>query len=160
MGHNHQLICIYTVGQCNAGRIIQNCNQVITQSMCLTFDTRKFAGQDNAVFFLIVTSTFRSTSTMLCIPYTLIKDPPRKGQPPYKGCSSGPLSRTFLTAKKRTTSQQRTKWLIPRCPLFGGSTVVHLDNLSTKDFFTSSQILQWMSLEDRADWPFIQRFQC
>ena len=27
---------------------------------------------------------------------------------------------TFLTSKKRTTS---TKWLIPKCPLLGGSTV-------------------------------------
>ncbi len=56
-----------------------------------------------------------------------IKDPPRKGQPPYKGRSSGPLSHsssTFLTSEKRTTSQQRTKWLIPWCPLFGGSTVL------------------------------------
>ncbi len=57
-----------------------------------------------------------------------IKDPPRKGQPPYKGHSSGPLSHsssTFLTSEKRTTSQQRMRWLIPRCPLFGGSTVGH-----------------------------------
>ncbi len=36
------------------------------------------------------------------------EDPPRKGQPPHKGHSSGPLSHsssTFLTSKKRTTSQ-------------------------------------------------------
>ncbi len=52
-----------------------------------------------------------------------IEDPPRKGQPPYKGYSSHSSS-TFLTSKKRTTSQQKTKQLIPRCPLFGGSTAM------------------------------------
>ena len=56
----------------------------------------------------------------------LIKDPPKKGQPPNKGRNSEPLSHSsssFLTSEKRTTSQQRTKWLVPKCPLFGGSTV-------------------------------------
>ena len=43
-----------------------------------------------------------------------IKDPPRQGQLPNKGNYSGPLSHSnssFLTFEKRTTSQQRTKWL-------------------------------------------------
>ena len=55
-----------------------------------------------------------------------IKDLPRKGQPPNKGHTSGPHSHSsssFLTSEKRTTSQQRTKLLVPKCPLFGGSTV-------------------------------------
>ncbi len=52
--------------------------------------------------------------------------------PPQKGTTS--LQRTlfwtpfptFLTSEKRTTSQQRTKWLITTCPLFRGSTVLHV----------------------------------
>ncbi len=60
-----------------------------------------------------------------------------EGQPPYKGRSSGPLSHSssaFLTSEKRTTSQQRTKWLIPRCPLFGGSTVAAYYNPISRFF--------------------------
>ena len=30
---------------------------------------------------------------------------------------------TAVVHLKRTTSQRRTKWLVPKCPLFGGSTV-------------------------------------
>ncbi len=31
------------------------------------------------------------------------------------------------TSKKRTTSLQGTKWLVPKCPLLGGSTIhVHV----------------------------------
>ena len=44
-----------------------------------------------------------------------IKHPPRKGQPPNKERNSGPLSHSsssLLTSKKRTTSQQKTKWLV------------------------------------------------
>ena len=47
-------------------------------------------------------------------------------QPPNKGRSSGPLfhsSSSFLTSEKRTTSQRRIILLVPKCPLFGGSTV-------------------------------------
>ncbi len=41
------------------------------------------------------------------------------------------LNGTIVTSdkgpsEKGTTSQQRTMWLIPRCPLFGGSTVLIL----------------------------------
>ena len=46
----------------------------------------------------------------------LIKDTPRKGQPPNKGGHSGPLSHcssSFLTSEKRTTSQQRTPFWTP-----------------------------------------------
>ena len=53
-----------------------------------------------------------------------IKDPPRKGQPPYKGHSSRSLFRsinTFLTSEKRTTSEIRTEAVSPKCPLFEGS---------------------------------------
>ena len=49
-----------------------------------------------------------------------IKDPPRKGQLPNKGDTSGPLSHScssFLTSNERTASQWRTKWLVPKCPL-------------------------------------------
>ena len=55
-----------------------------------------------------------------------IKDPPRKGQPPYKGHSSRSLCHsinTFLTSEKRTTSEIRTEAVSPKCPLLGGSTV-------------------------------------
>ena len=47
----------------------------------------------------------------------LIKDPPRRGRPPYKGHVPFPIY--FLTSEKRTTS------VSPKCPLFGGSTVQH-----------------------------------
>ena len=51
----------------------------------------------------------------------LIKNPLRKGQPPNKGHTSGPLSdkssSLFLTSEKRMTSQQRTQWLVAKCPL-------------------------------------------
>ena len=55
----------------------------------------------------------------------LIKDPPKKGWPPYKGHSSRSLYRInmFLTSEKRTTSEIRTEAVFPKCPLFGGSTV-------------------------------------
>ena len=58
-----------------------------------------------------------------------IKDPPRKGQPPYKGHSSRSLYHgialiMFLTSKKRTTSKIRAEAVSPKCPLFGGSTVI------------------------------------
>jgi hypothetical protein len=33
----------------------------------------------------------------------------------------------FETSEKRTTSLQWTQWLVPKCPLFGGSTV-HYDS--------------------------------
>ena len=55
-----------------------------------------------------------------------IKDPPRKGQPPYKGHSSRSLYHSinmFLTSKKRTTSKIRTEAVSPKCPLFRGATV-------------------------------------
>ena len=55
-----------------------------------------------------------------------IKDPLRKGQPPYKGHSSRSLyhsTNTFLTSEKRTTSKIRTEAVPPKCPSFGGSTV-------------------------------------
>ena len=41
-------------------------------------------------------------------------------------------SSSFLTSEKRTTSQWRTKWLVPKCPLFGGSTVEIILQFSTK----------------------------
>jgi len=56
-----------------------------------------------------------------------IKDPPRTGQPPNKGHHSRTLSHsisTFLTFEKGTTSLQGTNQLVPKCPLFGGSTVL------------------------------------
>ena len=49
-----------------------------------------------------------------------------KGRPPYK--PPGPftiiiaLANMFLTSEKRTTSEIRTE-AVPKCPLFGGSTV-------------------------------------
>ena len=58
-----------------------------------------------------------------------IKDPPRKGQPPYKGHSSRSLYHsinTFLTSEKRTTSEIKTEAVSPKCPLFGGSNVYNL----------------------------------
>jgi len=52
----------------------------------------------------------------------LIKDPPRRGQPPNKGRCSGTLSHSISTS---LTSErgQGTKQLVPKCPLFRGSTV-------------------------------------
>ncbi len=49
-----------------------------------------------------------------------IKDPPRKGTSLQKTLFSH--SSSTLTSNKRTTSY-RTKWLIPKCPLFRGSTI-------------------------------------
>ena len=56
----------------------------------------------------------RTTACIVSTPFTLIveppiKDPPRKGQPPNKGCNSGTLSHSsssFLTSEKRTTSTE------------------------------------------------------
>ena len=62
----------------------------------------------------------------------LIVDPPNKGnilsiKDTYLGpkCSLFHSTNTFSTSKERTTSLQRTKWLVPTCPLFGGSTVYY-----------------------------------
>ena len=52
-----------------------------------------------------------------------INEPPRKGQPSNKGHYSGPFSHSsssFLTSKKMTTSQLRTRWLVSMSPLVGG----------------------------------------
>ncbi len=85
----------------------------------------------NAANFFLLTGNFceyntnRITQILVTTVEPPIKDPLRKGQPLYKGHSSGPhsySSSTLLTSEKRTTSQQRTKRLIPRCPLFRGST--------------------------------------
>ena len=54
------------------------------------------------------------------------KGPSEKGTTSQQRTTSGPLSHSissFLTSEKRTTSQRRTKWPVPKCPLFGGSTV-------------------------------------
>ena len=54
---------------------------------------------------------------------SLIKDPPRRGQPPNKGQVPFPIAFSIaLTSKKGMTSLRRTKWLISKCPLLGGST--------------------------------------
>ena len=63
-----------------------------------------------------------------------IVDPPNKGHNrnnlSVKDTSFGPKcllshsTNTFSTSKERTTSLQRTKWLVSMCPLFGGSTVM------------------------------------
>ncbi len=65
----------------------------------------------------------------MIITYTVeppIKDLLRKGQPllHYE-------AHTFSTSKKRTASLQRKKWLGPKCPLLGGSTVIALLIVST-----------------------------
>ena len=55
-------------------------------------------------------------------------DPPRKEQPLLKDTSKYFSRKTthchIWTSEKRTTSIQRTTWLPPKCPLFGGSTVI------------------------------------
>ncbi len=59
----------------------------------------------------------------------LIKDPPRKGQPLYKGHFQHPqkcICNTFSTSEKRTASLQGTKWLVPKRPLLRGSTVLQV----------------------------------
>ncbi len=54
-----------------------------------------------------------------------------------------------LYIRKRTTSLQWTKWLVPRCPLFRGSTVhKEEDNLSIVDKMAGPKV------------SFIQRFHC
>ncbi len=78
---------------------------------------------------VMLTSFFHDHSQCTITVEPPIKDPLRKGQPPYKGHSSGPVSHSssiFLTHEKRTTSQQRTKWLIPRCPRVTRLEGVHL----------------------------------
>ncbi len=53
------------------------------------------------------------------------------------------------TSEKRTTSLQQTKWLVPKCPLFRGSTVhKEEDNLSIVDEMAGPKV------------SFIQRFHC
>ena len=64
-------------------------------------------------------------------------EPPRKGRPPYKRCSSGSLCHsinTFLTSEKRTTFEMRTEAVSPKCPLFRGSTVFITHALQNKNF--------------------------
>ncbi len=67
------------------------------------------------------------TNSQICITVEpLIKDPSRKGQPLYKGHFQYPqnciyMYNSFSTSEKRTAFLQGTKWLIPKCPLLGGS---------------------------------------
>ena len=58
-----------------------------------------------------------------------IKDPLRYGQPPNKDVilDPFPIAVVHLTSEKRTTSQRRRKWLVPKCPLFGGSNVYNIE---------------------------------
>ena len=39
-------------------------------------------------------------------------------------CPLSHSTNTFSTSKERTTSLQRTKWLVPTCPLLEGTTVI------------------------------------
>ena len=81
----------------------------------------------------------------------LIVDPPNKGHNrnnlSIKDASQGPKcslshsANTFSTSKERTTSLQRTKWLVPTCSLFRGSTVhVYTYNQQGKRY-TCSRVL-------------------
>ncbi len=60
----------------------------------------------------------------------LIKDPSSKGQPLYKGHFQYPQSIYAIhfniqkKGLKRAASLQGTKWLVPKCPLLRGFTVV------------------------------------
>ena len=51
-----------------------------------------------------------------------IKDPLRKGQPLYKGHLSCP-QKLYFKPPREDNFPTTTKWLVPKCPLFGGSTV-------------------------------------
>ena len=68
----------------------------------------------------------------------LTKDTPNKGHPLYKGHGSCPQNfiPMVLIPPKKDNSLQKTKWLVPKCCLFGGSTVFHQQN----PVFTSSHV--------------------
>ena len=57
----------------------------------------------------------------------LIVDPPNKGHNRYnlstKDASLGPKCSLSHSSNTFSTSLQRTKWLVPTCPLFRGSAV-------------------------------------
>ena len=56
----------------------------------------------------------------------LITDTLKSGQPLYNGQTVHPLPKYcpyISTSEEGTVSEQRTKWLSPMCPLFGGSIV-------------------------------------
>ena len=53
----------------------------------------------------------------------LIKDPPRKGQPLYKGHLYA-IAIHFQLPKRGQPPYKRDKWLIPKCPLLRDSTVI------------------------------------
>ena len=60
------------------------------------------------------------------------------------------------TSHQRTTSEKRTKALLPKCPLFGGSTVWlkwndsgNTEDLLCEDYRNASDILQSMQLQSK-----------
>ena len=64
-----------------------------------------------------------------------IRDPLRSGQPLYKGHLLRHHANTLVysfTSEIGTTSLQGTKLLPPKCPLFGGSTVIPVLELRNK----------------------------
>ncbi len=97
-----------------------------------------------------------SKQTFCNLMYTvepLIKGPLRRGQPLYSGQNGWSQSVLYsevpLYIRKRITSLQWTKWLVPKCPLFGGSTVhKEEDNLSIVDKMAGPKV------------SFIRRFHC
>ncbi len=69
-----------------------------------------------------------------------IKDPPRKRTTSHKGHHNVPevLISHFETSEKRTASPQWTQWVLPKCPLFRGSTI----ELTLEVIFPQLEVLE------------------
>ena len=77
----------------------------------------------------LVSYTQRFHCSLIKTVERLIENPPRKGQHLYKGHFQYPqkcICNTFSISKKRRTSLQGTEWLVPKCPVLRGPTVVVL----------------------------------
>ena len=100
-----------------------------TEQACIIISLLEFVEQSKFYFLLVAPLWKLETASVTCSYAAVeppIKDPLRKGQPPYKGHSSRSLYHsinTFLTSEKRTTSEIRTEAVSPKCPLFRGSAV-------------------------------------
>ena len=106
------------------GGTLDNCHCVGFRTLGNDIMSRRIATQPSTLTYSVIMVSYRTRNAY----YSGASDkgPSEIGQPPNKGHSSGlhsHSSSSFLTSEKRTTSQQRTKWLVPKCPLFGGSTV-------------------------------------
>ena len=81
----------------------------------MSISKTKSTRSSNTLFFVV-----NSTMSLLYFqwkPGYTGKDPPRKGQPLYKGHFQHPqkcICNTFSTSEIRTTSLQGTKWPVPK----------------------------------------------